>query len=436
MNGRRLALSSARAAPQGLGHTSHGIVAAMTDPSRVQEGFASLEVHDWRQFTSVNLEFHPRLTVLTGANASGKTTLLNILGTHFNWSTAILGVPAKTSGGTIWRLDSRAAGTRSLGTLTYRSGAASPLTLSESGGPEQSLTLQGQQSVPGLYINSHRSISRYQPLTSIPAEFSRSELVFQQFFQELLNRYVGSYTVKNPLTAMKEAVIAAALYGEGNQGVESNPEAQQVWEGFQEALRHVLPATFGFKSLLVRAPDVLVQTENGDFLIDAVSGGISSIMELTWMVLLRSQQFAAFTVCMDEPENHLHPSLQRSLIPGLLRAFPSLSFIVATHSPFIVTSVPDSHVYVLEDRGGGIEARLLEVGGKSSSADETLQRVLGMTSTLPLWVEGVLNGLLHELRDEGATAANIRQLQLALRELGLDEQFPAAVDALSRTSDA
>jgi len=49
--------------------------------------FLRLQVHDWRQFGSVDLQFHPRLTVLTGANASGKTTLLNLLARHFQWVT-------------------------------------------------------------------------------------------------------------------------------------------------------------------------------------------------------------------------------------------------------------------------------------------------------------------------------------------------------------
>jgi recombinational DNA repair ATPase RecF len=33
--------------------------------------FTSMRVEDWRQFGLVDLAFHPRLTVLTGANATG-----------------------------------------------------------------------------------------------------------------------------------------------------------------------------------------------------------------------------------------------------------------------------------------------------------------------------------------------------------------------------
>ncbi len=44
--------------------------------------FKQLQLSGWRQFASVNLEFHSKLTVITGANGSGKSTLLNILAKH------------------------------------------------------------------------------------------------------------------------------------------------------------------------------------------------------------------------------------------------------------------------------------------------------------------------------------------------------------------
>jgi hypothetical protein len=33
--------------------------------------FSRLTLNNWRQFSQINIEFHPRLTVLTGANGSG-----------------------------------------------------------------------------------------------------------------------------------------------------------------------------------------------------------------------------------------------------------------------------------------------------------------------------------------------------------------------------
>ena len=41
-------------------------------------------------------------------------------------------------------------------------------------------------------------------------------------------------------------------------------------------------------------------------------------------------------VLIDELDLHLHPLWQRSVIGDLLRVFPSLQFIVASHSPFLL----------------------------------------------------------------------------------------------------
>ena len=51
-----------------------------------------------------------------------------------------------------------------------------------------------------------------------------------------------------------------------------------------------------------------------------------------------------FTMLIDEPENHLQPSMQREFLLALTEAFPNCNFIVATHSPFIVSSAADATV--------------------------------------------------------------------------------------------
>src|SRR5262245_12120351 len=53
--------------------------------------FKSLSISDWRQFEQINVDFHPRLTILTGANGSGKTTILRLLGGQTGWKFEFIG---------------------------------------------------------------------------------------------------------------------------------------------------------------------------------------------------------------------------------------------------------------------------------------------------------------------------------------------------------
>lgn len=55
-------------------------------------------------------------------------------------------------------------------------------------------------------------------------------------------------------------------------------------------------------------------------------------------------------VLIDEPEMHLHLELQERILPALVKMFPHVQFIVATHSPVVVSSIENAIVFDLEDR--------------------------------------------------------------------------------------
>lgn len=48
--------------------------------------FKRLNIKEWRQFSDVDIVFHEHLTVLTGANGAGKTTILNLLSKSTGWN--------------------------------------------------------------------------------------------------------------------------------------------------------------------------------------------------------------------------------------------------------------------------------------------------------------------------------------------------------------
>lgn len=54
-------------------------------------------------------------------------------------------------------------------------------------------------------------------------------------------------------------------------------------------------------------------------------------------------------VLIDEIEQHLHPKWQRTLLPTLMELFPNLQFVVTTHSPQVLSYVPNGCAFTLEN---------------------------------------------------------------------------------------
>ncbi|ROS54087.1 AAA domain-containing protein [Frigoribacterium sp. PhB24] len=388
-----------------------------------------VEVKNWRQFEFASIDMHPRLTILTGANAAGKTTLLNLLAPHFSWNAQLLSPRYRPS-------DSNYSNPPAFGSIRYSNGAISPISRPATYSPDTPgfesvpVFIPQQQGVPGIFISSHRSLSSYQPLEQLPARFSQSSVLLQQYAAEVQSRYSGGSSQHSPLYRMKEALVSAAMHGYGNAAMEANEEARSVWEGFSDILRLFLPKSISYVSLSVRDADVLVRTRDGEFPLEAVSGGVSAMIELAWQIFLRARDSDAFTVCLDEPENHLHPELQREIIPTLLDAFPNVSFIVATHSPFVVTASRDCYIYSLRknDKGKVVSQKIIDANA-SATPDETLMSILGLDSPLGIWAQDELSNALRQVPID-PSAQDLRSLRDRLRKLGLDKQFPAALDAL------
>lgn len=385
--------------------------------------FGVLELNRWRQFENIYIDFHSRLTVITGPNAVGKTTVLNILASHLNWNVQLLSISKKIPGNVQDNIK---------GSLTYTNGGSTPLVDPPSEGVKLSaLAMPFFQAVPGMYISSHRSVSSYRALEALPPRFSETQSLLDQFSSEIQVRYAGGSSQYSPLYRMKESLIAAAMYAYGSKALRPNDSARQVWEEFQLVLKDFLPTSLGFKELIVDDAELIIRTDSAEFLLEAVSGGISAMLELSWQIFLRSRDQESFTVCIDEPENHLHPELQRTIMPGLLSAFPDVKFIVATHSPFVVTSFKEAKVYALSKESElGITSREIISTNFLATADETLSSVLGLDTTLPVWAEDKVDDLLSQISDN-PSIEELRGLRAGLEELGLARQFPNAIKSIT-----
>ncbi len=400
--------------------------------------FQALEIAGWRQFGSVQIEFHPQATIITGANGSGKTTLLSILSQHFGWTPTFIGT---------LRIDRRGAlryfsgvisdvddGNLDVGKLTYDDGAVAALQSPTEGATFQ-IAIRDSQAVPGVYITSHRPVYSYQRVTEIPTDVKAGDQLFRQYLDNLRQFYQPKAQIQSPSYRLKAALISLAMFGYGNQVVTPNDEARETFEGFSEVLRRVLPADLDFRRIAMQMPEVILETGTGDFSLDAASGGIAALVDVAWQIYMRSRSDATFTVLMDEPENHLHPRLQRSVLPGLLAAFPKAQFIVATHNPFVVTSVRDSNVVVLDFVDGRVKSTKLADVDRSATANQILTDVLGVPFPVPLWVEDEVDKIVASVGEKELTTELLSTLRMQLNSIGLGDLFPKVIDRLLPAND-
>lgn len=402
--------------------------------------FEGLHLEKWNQFDNVDIKLNPRLTVITGANGAGKSTILRLFSRLIGWGINEVATPTKLKNGraALYRLGRRKINSDDtnpwspIGSIkTIHGGNISIMAPNFSEQVNYDISLQPYIALKGLNIPSHRTPYTYRKVSSIPVQAHTRDEAFSMFNTSIMNRYMGHYS-DPPSQQMKATIISLALFGGGNEYVQSDQEALSLLLGFIEILKKLLPPTLGFENLSIRNGEVILETKGGDFLLDVVSGGIGAILDLAWQIyMFESNRNEPFFVLIDEAENHLHASMQRQLLPNLIESFPNAQFIVTTHSPLMVNSVRDSKVYALKyNDDNGVISEELDFENKAANASQILREVLGVPVTMPIWVENDLNKIVDKYRVAELTPESYTELKHDLAGVGLADHLPQALGLL------
>lgn len=414
--------------------------------------FKRLNVKEWRQFSDVDIVFHEHLTVLTGANGAGKTTILNLLSKSTGWNPQFVSSCEKDERGVTKYFNSlkslKSLGRRffikketldesaenKLGELEFDDGTIGDLVLPNSvknGTYEYEIEIRKGKMEKGVYVSSHRPNFPYKEVKSVPTTVATRQQIYNKYNEFNKSFVFDTYRNADEVSAtslIKETLASLAIFGYGNQSVSQNETARELFEGYIDILKIVLPPKLGFEKIVVDIPEVMLCTKTGNFPIDAVSGGISSIIDITWQLYMFSDVSDSFVALIDEPENHLHPELQKSFLGNLIKAFPHVQFIVATHNPFMISAVKDSNVYVLDyNESHKVYSTKLDYVNRAGTSNAILREVLGIDTSIPFWAEEQLESIIKKYLSLDFTQENLDNLRCEMKEIGLSDFIPDTI---------
>lgn len=133
-------------------------------------------------------------------------------------------------------------------------------------------------------------------------------------------------------------------------------------KGWFESFENVLKGFFDDKELKLRFNyrdyTFHIETQGKSFKFTELSDGFSAIIDIVADLILKMQKKDTLVmdylkpgiVLIDEIETHLHLQLQKTVLPLLTKLFPNIQFIVTTHSPFVLNSLPNATAFDMEHR--------------------------------------------------------------------------------------
>ena len=363
-----------------------------------------LEVCNFRKFESISVEFERQLTVLVGDNGVGKSTLIDAasiaLGTLFQKieNAKAPGITPDDAHGAVIKqgdmfdvqsrypvtigadgivLGKNAHWSRSLNTAKGRATIADAAAVVDAGARLQKLVGSGDTVV--LPILARYGTDRLWARTE-PKD------------QSLPNRTRG---YEGALQASSNDARMNAWFKSQSIWEWQNRRDSALFSAVKRALASCFDAAASTVDAMVDFDAELGQlvftysTADGNYhrdrihsMSDGYRGTLSLFADIAYRMAMLNPALGdrvletPGVVMIDEIDLHLHPRWQARILEDLVRIFPNVQFIVTTHSPVVVASVPRGDIRVLD--GEAVSVPATETRGRD--AGDILNTVLDASS--------------------------------------------------------
>jgi predicted ATP-binding protein involved in virulence len=142
-----------------------------------------------------------------------------------------------------------------------------------------------------------------------------------------------------------------------------------------------------------------------------LSDGVRSVLALVADLAFRcavlnahqeseAPQLTEGVVLIDEVDMHLHPTWQSRIVNDLTSTFPRIQFILTTHSPLVISSLPRESVLRITSTQGESRYSEIETRTAGASADYVMETVFLAKTRANTEFSSALRELSEALRDQ------------------------------------
>lgn len=386
---------------------------------------SNIGFNNFKAFYSGQLSFNDKLTVIVGSNGSGKSSVLDAINICLSWIVAR--IRSEEGRGNYIREDQISVG-QSYAKLIAQFDMINELVI-----PNKAV--KGVTKLVNIDISSLKEYSEIKRRELQQPNFNKSIPVFAHYD---VRRAVVDVPLRVPETefgifdAYTDSLKGAANFRKFFQWfrTEEDIENESLRENgvianhstlsaFRSALDRFLPL---YSNVRVRRRPLRMEINKGDVVLNisqlsdgekiyiALIGDLCKRLSLANPMLQDPTQGEGI-VLIDEIDLHLHPNWQRNIVTRLTQVFPNIQFIITTHSPHVINSVPTECVRLLHNENGRINISDAAYGyGLPSKI--VLKDIMGLTDDLPDEVSSLVNDIYSNL-----TTADVISLKTKVDEL-------------------
>lgn len=426
-----------------------------------------LKLHDYRCFEAIDVEFHPRLTVLVAANGVGKTSILDAIavafgpyigafdeavGKHFEPSDirqfqvrttatnemeyAAHGVSLEATGSIPGSMEDSVGGNLT----SWSRSLASPVKAKTTIKDAKELIDYGKRMQRAVRTPGHAALLPVIAYYGTGRLWQQKKLTWTKGIHRT-SRTIGYTDCLDPASSYKafvewfrywnlnakDARIKAQEKGQQTTGSEFDGYIQSVSGAVNTCLQ---PA--GWRDIEYSfSRDALVAHHErfGELPVELLSDGIRNMIGMVADIAFRATklngqlgaQAATQTpgiVLIDEVDMHLHPEWQQVVLQNLTQAFPAMQFIVTTHSPQVLTTVARENIRILEQDEFGTRARMPDFSPLAHESGDALAKIMGTHREPPLPLQESIRHFEQMVRSGQEQTPKAQALRATLDEAG------------------